>query len=352
VAPSRALIGPLIGLARGCRGWRRFPPHCRSVLAAAWLAWRLVQERRDSRVGRANGLPGCVLGAVGSRFHLRVEGGRKARRREACDRRRSGWVRLCSRIRLAGGRTGENAAHAAVPDCETRPPRRDVLTLFIYAALGGFHRAVPCVLISTGRRQRRASGRGHAAGAILIGLGSRVMGRIANRIGSDADGDRPQLHRAVGLALYSRGCVRCQYWERGIAGHVVVASRMGVCVRNRYDDVMSSVDGRPCRRGVGVQQRGGGAALGGLIATAVLGFVSRTGTRPRRTLESAQVCGLVGMYGGACWGECISSSPRSARQGDRAWMNAVTSEQIPMLLPNSVERLAIRFALSSASPPG
>jgi predicted MFS family arabinose efflux permease len=128
---------------------------------------------------------------------------------------------------------------------------------------------------------------------ILIGLGSRLMGRIATRIGSRLPMGLGALIVAAGLALYLRvGGSDASYWREVLPATLVVALGMAVCVAPLTTTVMSSVDADHVGAASGFNSAV--ARMGGLIATALLGFVFAEQASPAALLASAQVAALVG----------------------------------------------------------
>jgi len=168
-----------------------------------------------------------------------------------------------------------------------------LLTLLLYAALGGLVVLLPFVLISTEGYSAVQAGAAMLPVPILIGVGSRLMGRIAMRIGSRLPMGLGALIVAVGLALYLRvGVADASYWHEVLPATLVVALGMAVCVAPLTTTVMNSVDADHVGAASGFNSAV--ARMGGLIATALLGFVFAEQGSRAALLASVHVAALVG----------------------------------------------------------
>src|SRR5215468_8282113 len=180
-------IGPLIGgWLVDAVGWRTiFLINLPVGLAAAWLAWRFVPESRDSRAGVRLDLPGALLGAVslglctwaltaaakpGTDAALWIGAGAVGFTLLAA----FGWLEF---------KRGENALMPLFLMRSTTFIGVTLLTFFLYAALGGLIVLLPFVLIRAEGYSAIEAGAAMLPVPILIGLGSRLMGRVAARTG-------------------------------------------------------------------------------------------------------------------------------------------------------------------------
>ena len=290
-------IGPLIGgWLVDAVGWRAiFLLNLPVGLAAAWIAWRFVPESRDSRVDARLDLPGALLGAValalctfaltaaakpGADEALLIGAGVVGFGLLAA----FGWLEL---------KRGENALMPLFLMRNATFLGVTLLTLLLYAALGGLIVLLPFVLITTEGYSAVQAGAAMLPVPILIGVGSRLMGRIATRIGSRLPMGLGALIVAVGLTLYLRvGGSDASYWREVLPATLVVALGMAVCVAPLTTTVMSSVDADHVGAASGFNSAV--ARMGGLIATALLGFVFAEQASPAALLASAHVAALVG----------------------------------------------------------
>ena len=150
-----------------------------------------------------------------------------------------------------------------------------LLTLLLYAALGGLIVLLPYVLIRLGHYSAVQAGAAMLPIPLLIGAGSRAMGRVAARVGGRVLLMSGSAVVAVGLALYARidgGAI--DYWTDILPATLVVAIGMAVCVAPLTTSVIASVD----RDHVGAASgfNSALARIGGLVTTAALGFVFAT----------------------------------------------------------------------------
>jgi EmrB/QacA subfamily drug resistance transporter len=290
-------IGPLIGgWLVDAVGWRTiFLLNLPIGLAAAWLAWRFVPESHDSRAGARLDLPGALLSAVALALCTwALTGAAKPDADEASliGAAVVGFGLLAAFAWLELER-GENALMPLFLMRNATFLGVTLLTLLLYAALGGLIVLLPFVLISTEGYSAVQAGAAMLPVPILIGLGSRLMGRIATRIGSRLPMGLGALIVAVGLALYLRvGVADASYWREVLPATLVVALGMAVCVAPLTTTVMSSVNADHVGAASGFNSAV--ARMGGLIATALLGFVFAEQGSPATLLASTHVAALVG----------------------------------------------------------
>src|SRR5262245_19204619 len=293
-------IGPLIGgWLVDAIGWRTiFLLNLPVGLAAAWLAWRFVPESRDSRAGARLDLLGALLGAVS--LGLCTWALTAAAKPGADDALVIGAGVVGFGLLAAFGwlelKRGENALMPLFLMRNATFLGVTLLTLLLYAALGGLIVLLPFVLITTEGYSAVQAGAAMLPVPILIGLGSRLMGRIATRIGSRLPMGLGALIVAVGLVLYLLvGRVSMDdtsYWREVLPATLVVALGMAVCVAPLTTTVMSSVD--PDHVGAASGFNSAVARLGGLIATALLGFVFAEQGSSAALVATAHVATLVG----------------------------------------------------------
>src|SRR5215475_819188 len=181
-------IGPLIGgWLVDAVGWRTiFLLNLPIGLAAAWIAWRFVPESRDSRAGARLDVPGALLGALAlglCTFALTA-----AAKPGADEAALIGAGAVGFGLLVAFGwqefRRGENALMPLFLMRNSTFVGVTLLTLLLYAALSGLIVLLPFVLISAEGYSAIEAGAAMLPVPILIGLGSRLMGRITTRLGA------------------------------------------------------------------------------------------------------------------------------------------------------------------------
>jgi len=147
-----------------------------------------------------------------------------------------------------------------------------LLTSFLYASLGGLVVLLPFFLIKIRAWPAVAAGAALLPVPVLIGLGSRYMGRVAARHGERLPLAIGSTLVAVGLALYGViGLQSVHYWTDIFPATLLVALGMGACVAPLTTAVMTSVDARHVGLASGFNSAV--ARVAGLLATAMLGFV-------------------------------------------------------------------------------
>jgi EmrB/QacA subfamily drug resistance transporter len=290
-------VGPLVGgwLVEAV-GWRTiFLLNLPVGLAAAWLAWRFVPESLDRREGaRLDSLGALLITASlglctwaltaaakpGSDEVLSIGAGAIGLGLLAA----FGWLEL---------KRGENALMPLFLVRSSTFVGVTLLTFFLYAALGGLIVLLPFVLIRAGGYSAIQAGAAMLPVPILIGLGSRLMGRMTARVGGRLPLGIGALIVAVGLALYLRvGAVDASYWREVLPATLIVALGMAVCVAPLTTTVMNAVNADHV--GVASGFNSAVARMGGLIATALLGFVFAEQSSGAALVASAHVAALVG----------------------------------------------------------
>jgi EmrB/QacA subfamily drug resistance transporter len=147
-----------------------------------------------------------------------------------------------------------------------------LLTFFLYGSLGGLLVLLPFLLIQINHWSAVAAGAALLPVPILIGIGSRLMGRLAARVGGRIPLSCGSVLVGVGLALYGRiGLGAVQYWADIFPATLLVALGMGVCVAPLTTSVMASVD--TDHVGVASGFNSAVARIAGMVATALIGLV-------------------------------------------------------------------------------
>jgi EmrB/QacA subfamily drug resistance transporter len=147
-----------------------------------------------------------------------------------------------------------------------------LLTFFLYGSLGGLLVLLPFLLIQIHHWSAVAAGAALLPVPVLIGIGSRLMGRVAARIGGRIPLSCGSLLVGLGLALYGHlGANAVDYWLDIFPPTLLVALGMGVSVAPLTTAVMASVD--TDHVGIASGFNSAVARIAGLVATALLGLV-------------------------------------------------------------------------------
>ena len=290
-------IGPLIGgWLVDAVGWRTiFLLNLPVGLAAAWLAWRFVPESRDHRDGARLDSLGALLGAVS--LGLCTWALTTAAKPDVDEALLIGagvvGLALFAAFGFLEFKRGEDALMPLFLMRSSTFVGVTLLTFFLYAALGGLIVLLPFVLISTEGYSAVQAGAAVLPVPILIGLGSPLMGRITSRIGGRLPSGLGALIVAIGLALYLRvGAPDASYWGEVLPATLMVAFGMAVCVAPLTTTVMNSVNADHVGAASGFNSAV--ARFGGLIATALLGFVFAEQGSGVALVAGAHVAALVG----------------------------------------------------------
>jgi EmrB/QacA subfamily drug resistance transporter len=147
-----------------------------------------------------------------------------------------------------------------------------LLTLLLYGSLGGLLVLLPFFLIRMAHWSAVSAGAALLPVPVLIGGGSEVMGRLAARYGGRVPLTMGSLLVGAGLALYGRiDAPAIGYWIDVFPATLLVALGMGMTVAPLTTSVMESVDADHV--GIASGFNNAVARIGGLVATALLGFV-------------------------------------------------------------------------------
>jgi predicted MFS family arabinose efflux permease len=168
-----------------------------------------------------------------------------------------------------------------------------LLTFFLYGSLGGLLVLLPFLLIQIHHWSAVAAGAALLPVPVLIGIGSRLMGRVAARIGGRMPLSCGSLLVGLGLALYGHlGANAVDYWLDIFPPTLLVALGMGVSVAPLTTAVMASVD--TDHVGIASSFNSAVARIAGLVATALLGLVFSKQDSSNAFIPAFRAAALVG----------------------------------------------------------
>jgi len=146
-----------------------------------------------------------------------------------------------------------------------------LLTLLLYGALGALLVLVPYVLIQASGYSGTQAGSALVPAAIVLALGSPVMGKLAGRMGPRLPLTIGPLVVAAGFLLLRRVGDQTHYWTEVLPAILLISLGMAGAVAPLTNAVLGAVDARHTGSASGFNSAI--ARTGGLIATALLGSV-------------------------------------------------------------------------------
>jgi len=269
-------VGPIVGgWLIDTIGWRViFVINIPVALTASFLAWQFVAEQKESAKGPRLDIWGAATATVALALLTWSL-------TEAAGSHRSSvsiWTTLAGGLVFLGVFIWQErrlADRALMPLAIFSSPSfvgLTLLTFFLYGSLGGLFVLLPFLLIQIHHWSALAAGTALLPIPISIGFGSRLMGRVAARVGGRIPLSCGSLLVGIGLALFGRvGANAVNYWLDIFPPTLLVAVGMGISVSPLTTSVMASVD--TDHVGIASGLNSAVARIAGLLATALLGLV-------------------------------------------------------------------------------
>ena len=317
VGAIAGMVGPLVGgWLIDVVGWRSiFIINVPVALAAAYLARKYVAEQRER--GES-----VRLDALGAALATAALGVLTWALTEAADASHSaslmltmtlGGLALLVMFLIQEKRLGDRALMPFALFSSPTFVGLTLLTFFLYGSLGGLIVLLPFLLIQMNHWTAVAAGAALLPLPLLVGIGSRSMGRVAARIGGRMPLTGGCLLVTAGLALFTRvGTAGVDYWVDIFPPTLLVGLGMGVCVAPLTTGVMSS--GGTGRVGVASGFNNATARIAGLVATALLGFVFAKQSSPAAFNSVFRAAALVGAGSAAAAAACALTLVRQTPQ--------------------------------------
>jgi EmrB/QacA subfamily drug resistance transporter len=269
-------LGPVIGgWVVDTVGWRAiFLLNLPIAMGAGYLAWKYVEERKESNSAAPLDAAGAGLAtvALGLLTWALTKASESREAYSSSGAAAVGGILLLMAFVWREGRLGDRAIMPLAMFAAPTFVGLTLLTFFLYGSLGGLLVLLPFFLIKVEGWLAIAAGAALLPVPVLIGVGSRLMGRVAARYGERVPLTIGSGLVAIGLALYGRiGPHGSNYWLEIFPPTLLVALGMGACVAPLTTAVMTSVDANHVGLASGFNSAV--ARIAGLIATALLGFV-------------------------------------------------------------------------------
>ena len=307
-------IGPLAGgWLIDAVGWRSiFLINLPIAMAAAWLAWRHVDESRSGDPAPLD-WGGAILATAGlglvtvALTEFAGRGGAPAGSSASPALSGAPWTTGSAAVAIGGAlglalliafvlleaRRGDRAMMPLALFGTRSFVGVTLLTLFLYAALGGMLVLLPYLLIDRGGYSAAAAGAALLPLPIAMGLGSRAAGRLAERVGARSLLTIGPCLVAAGFALF----LRAGPHDIGYVGVILPALAVLSCgltlsVAPLTAAVMGAVDAAHVGSASGINNAV--ARVAGLLATALLGFVLAGGVHAAGFFSAFHAAVLVG----------------------------------------------------------
>jgi EmrB/QacA subfamily drug resistance transporter len=316
VGAIAGVLGPVIGgWIVDVAGWRPiFLINLPVGAGAMLLAWRYVPESRDhGGRGRLDWGGGAVATlALGALVWALTAAAEPHIARNAIHAAAAGGVALLGLFLWIERRRGDGALMPFALFGTATFAGLTLLTFFLYAALGGLIVLLPFLLIRLGGYSGVEAGAAMLPVPLAIGLGSRLMGRVAARLGGRLPLAGGSAITAIGLGLYGRiDAAGIDYVRDILPPTLLIALGMAICVAPLTTTVMNTVDADHVGAASGFNSAM--ARIGGLIATALLGFVFASAGSNATLVASVHVAATVAAIAAAFAALCALLLIRSTK---------------------------------------
>jgi EmrB/QacA subfamily drug resistance transporter len=290
-------LGPLVGgWLVDALGWRTiFLINVPVAAAAAYLAFAYVAESKDSRGFASLDWAGAALATVSLgllTWSLTAASDASVSPALLWAAAVAGLVFLAAFVWVENER-GEQAIMPLSMFATGTFAGLTLYTFLLYASLGGLLVLLPFLLIRIEGWPAVSAGAALLPLPILIGLGSRLMGGLTARYGG-------RLPLAAGAAIVAFGLLQfawvsssgINYWSEILPATLLAGMGMAISVAPLTATVIASVDADHVGAASGFNSAV--ARIGGLIATALSGFVFALQGSAESFVAGFRVAALIG----------------------------------------------------------
>lgn len=314
-------VGPLIGgWLVDTSGWRTiFLLNLPVAAASGYLAWKFVPESKDRREAAPLDWTGAILAtlALGSLTWALTSASESAGNSTLLWIAAAIGAALLAAFLFVEAKRGDRAIMPFALFATPTFVGLTLLTFFLYASLGGLFVLLPYLLIQVGDYSAVAAGAAMLPLPAVIGVASPLMGRVTARLGGRLPLAIGSVIVAVGLAMYLRvDADAIDYWVDILPATLLVAIGMGVSVAPLTSTVMSSVNADHVGAASGFNSAV--ARIGGLIATALLGFVFAQESSADAFVAGFRIAALTGTVLAATAAACALVLIRPLEQAVRS----------------------------------
>jgi EmrB/QacA subfamily drug resistance transporter len=290
-------LGPIVGgWIVDTVGWRTiFLINLPIAAAAGYLSWNYVDELKDSIRAAPLDTAGAALATVA----LGLLTWSLTDASDSSGGHAGAWVAALGGCVLLGlflwleGKLNDRAIMPLDMFGARNFVGLNLLTFFIYGGMGGLFVLLPFLLIRIDSWPAIAAGASLLPVPVLIGFGSRLMGRVSARHGERLPLIVGASLVAIGFALYARvGPDAIEYWRDIFPPTMLIAVGMTACVAPLTTSIMTSVDATHVGLASGFNSAV--ARVAGLIATALLGFVFARQGSAQSFLNAFRLAALIG----------------------------------------------------------
>ena len=271
---AMAAIGPVLGgWLIDLGSWRaifllNLPPACGAII----LAWRIVPQDPRSKTYPLDTIGGLLatISLAALTWALTVGSSRRGWTPAALTAAVIAVLSLLIFLRLESAR----GARAMMPMALFASKSFVGLTLFtflLYGAMAGLLVLLPYVLIKTADYSATAAGAALLPMPLILTVTSPVAGALVGRIGTRLPLGIGPLVVAAGFLMALRMDSSASYWTQVLPMILVIALGMSAAVAPLTTAVLTSVDPEHTGSASGINSAV--ARTGGLVATALLGFV-------------------------------------------------------------------------------